>query len=152
MLWVVGCKVDDAHGCCVLNVCVDGMLLFWHLIVVALVAVVVGGGAAAAASQFCLQDGQSLNFRYLICPKQRVHTFEAKPLPQDIDLQEMRASQMGALYFKENKLNKLPSTSHCMLAWDVLCLVFVTYLGTLVMSTTLLPWFCLTKNFCLVQL
>ena len=64
-------------------------------------------------------NGEVQNFRYKLQPKQRVHTFEPKPLPADADLQQLRASQLGVVFFKENKVSKLPSTAHCALTWDV---------------------------------
>ena len=64
-------------------------------------------------------NGQLLNFRYKIQPKQRVHTFEPKPLPGDADLQNIRASQMGQLFIKDSQLPKLPANKHCAVTWDV---------------------------------
>ena len=64
-------------------------------------------------------NGEVQNFRYKLQPKQRVHTFEPKPLPADADLHQLRASQLGTVFFKENKVSKLPANAHCALTWDV---------------------------------
>lgn len=68
-----------------------------------------------------LQDnGEVLNFRYSVQPKQRVHTFEPKMLPPNTDLMQLRHSQLGVVFAVDKQLGKLPSKKYCGLAWDVL--------------------------------
>ena len=64
-------------------------------------------------------NGQLLNFHYKIQPKQREHTVEQKPLPGDVALQNIRASQMGQLFVKDGQLPKLLTNKHCAVTWDV---------------------------------
>lgn len=52
--------------------------------------------------------------------KPKVNCFEPRPLANDVDLKDVRASMFGAA-FKDMGYDKLPDSDLCKILWEVPC-------------------------------
>ena len=63
-----------------------------------------------------LQDGETIPWRYKVCPKNKVNAFFPAEIASNVDRAAVRSSMVGAAF--HGVYNKVPKNEKCKILWE----------------------------------